>query len=210
MRQLQVKLCGITRQQDARLAVRLGIDMLGFILYRKSPRWISQQTARTIISELPATVDRVGVFVNEEPRRVIDIGHSLRLDYVQLHGAESASYVAAVQRSGLKVIKAFSVADRSDLDAAMRSKAELVLLDHAGGGTGKSFDWKLRPSRRMDNLVLAGGLGVENVAEGVARFRPLVVDINSGIETAPGRKSARKLKAIMELLDNIRYESSAG
>lgn len=205
MRQLQVKLCGLTRLQDARLAVKLGLDMLGFIFYRKSPRWLSQREARAIMSELPATIDRVGVFVNEDKNRVIDIGHNLRLDYVQLHGSEPAAYVAAVQRSGLKVIKAFSITERNDYDVVMRCKAELVLLDHGSGGMGTRFDWGVRPPRRINNLVLAGGISADNVEEGVTRFRPLVVDVNSSVETSPGRKSAKKLKAFMALADNIRY-----
>jgi phosphoribosylanthranilate isomerase len=205
MRQLQIKVCGITRIKDARLAVKLGVDMLGFIFYRKSPRWIALRDARTIMSELPATVDRVGVFVNEELNRVIDIGHRLRLDYVQLHGRESASYVAAVRRSGLKVIKAYSITKPSDYATAIRSKADLVLLDHAGGGTGTRFDWSLQPPRRIRNLVLAGGVGIDNVAEGIARFRPMVVDVNSSVESSPGRKSARRLKTFMDFVDSIRY-----
>jgi len=204
MKRVQVKVCGITRPGDARAAVALGVDMLGFIFVRQSLRFVSVSRAAKIMSDVPPIIDRVGVFVDEDLERLIRIAARLRLDYVQLHGNETARYIAQVRRAGYKTIKAFTVEARSDYDAVLRCRADLVLLDHGSGGTGSTFDWSLRPPRRIRNLVLAGGIDSDNVARGVDLFRPLAVDVNSSVESSPGRKSLKKLTTFMDEIQNLR------
>jgi len=203
MSRVQVKVCGITRLSDARTAVALGADMLGFIFVRRSPRFITVARATTISRDLPPTVDRVGVFVDEDFDKLLRAARRLRLDYVQLHGGETSRYIAQVRRAGFRTIRAFTVRTRSDYGPVMRCRADLVLLDHGAGGTGETFDWSLRPPRRIPNLILAGGLNSDNIACGIDLFKPLVVDVNSGVESAPGRKSRRKLAAFMGEVERL-------
>ena len=209
MNRFRIKVCGITRTKDAALAASLGADLIGMIFYRKSQRSVTQKAAQEIISALPPTVSRVGVFVDEDISKIIRLADKLRLDYVQLHGREPASHIVKLQREGYRVIKAFAIKTREDYRAVIRSRADLCLLDHQterlAGGTGETFDWSVRPRRKIGNLVLAGGITVNNVATGVKLFKPLVVDVNSGVETRPGIKSSRRLKAFMAECDRIRY-----
>ncbi len=209
MNRFRVKVCGITRPQDAALAARWGADMIGMIFYRKSERFVTQKAARGIIGALPPTVSRVGVFVDEKISSVLRVADKLRLDYVQLHGREPATHVAELQREGFRVIKAFAIRTRDDYRAVATSRADLCLLDHRSGklvgGTGVTFDWSIRPRRKIDNLVLAGGVSVDNVGRGAELFAPLVVDVNSGVETRPGIKSSKRLRGFMAECDRIRY-----
>lgn len=205
----QVKVCGITRAVDARNAVALGADMLGFIFYRRSPRWISLAEARKITAAIPPTIARVGVFVNEAPALVLMRARKLRLDYVQLSGEESNREIKFLQREGLKVIKSFYPSDAKEMKRAATSPADIILLDNRSsglrGGTGKRFDWNVRLPGKLDNLMLSGGISSKNVAEGVKRFKPLVVDVNSGVETRPGIKSKQKLIEFFKVCNRIRY-----
>lgn len=209
MTPFKIKVCGITRPTDAGLAAELGADMLGMIFYRKSPRFVTQAEARKIVAAIPATVTRVGVFVNEEESRVLRTVERLRLDFVQLHGDETDACVRRLQGHGVKVIKAFCIKTRSDFKAVFESSADLCLLDNRSGssrgGTGQRFDWKLKPRRRIKNLVLAGGISADNVAEGVRLFRPLAIDVNSTVESRPGVKSPRLLTSFFTRCNRIRY-----
>jgi len=211
MHHFKVKVCGITRPSDAKTVVRLGTDMIGLIMYKRSPRNIGITQAKRIIAEIPATVDRVGVMVEPEIETVLLLREKLRLDYVQLHGKISGKMIISLRKNGLKVIQAFAIKNKSDIALAAKSKADLVLLDTFSqglhGGSGRVFDWSLSPKNRLpNNLVLAGGINEGNVEKGVERFRPLVVDVNSGVESSPGIKSTRKLKAFMQICNRIRYE----
>ncbi len=209
MKRLRIKVCGMMRPEDAALVAKLGADMVGMIFYRKSPRFINQKRANEIIRAMPTTVGRVGVFVDEEIDRIIQVADKLKLDYVQLHGHESVSQIAELQKHGHRVIKAFAIAKADDYEAVISSTADLCLLDRRTkkqqGGTGKQFDWGIRPRRKLSNLVLAGGISAANVAEGVRLFDPLVVDVNSGVESQPGVKSVRKLRRFFAECDRIRY-----
>lgn len=194
-----VKVCGITRPQDAKLVEKLGGDLIGLIRHRPSPRFVSLADARTIVSGVSPALRRVGVFVDEKLERVLDVARKLRLDFVQLHGNETTAYVRSLQQAGFKVIKAFAVRQARDYERVLRSRADLVLLDHKteklAGGTGEAFDWRLKPNRKIPNLALAGGISTTNLAEGMATFDPMVVDVNSQVESKPGAKSPAKLRA---------------
>ena len=207
----KIKICGITRPADAVTAANLGADMIGLIMYPQSPRHVNLTQARKIIASLPATVDRVGVMVEPDLETVLRIAERLRLDYLQLHGRVSAKMITSLQKSRLKVIQTFAMKSKSDFEAATNSKADLVLLDTyvegLHGGSGRPFDWTIKPKPRIPNLVLAGGITADNVKEGVRLFHPLVVDVNSGVERSPGIKSPRILKAFMTACNQIRYGS---
>lgn len=209
MKRFRVKVCGITRPKDARLAVELGADMIGMIFYRRSPRFINQKLAGQIVRAIPPVVSWVGVFVDEPIEKMLRLADRLCLDCVQLHGNESAECVSRLQQEGYRVIKAFRIRRQKDYQRVVQSRADLCLLDHATehqkGGTGVAFDWRIRPKRKIGNLVLAGGISADNVARGVKLFDPVMVDVNSGVESKPGVKSTARLKAFFAECDRIRY-----
>ena len=209
MSHFKIKVCGITRLKDALLAERLGADMLGFVFYEKSPRHLTVSQARSIIDKLPATISKVGVFVEPNLSAVQSASQELKLDYVQLHGTFNNALVRQLKNSGHKVIQSFHVENAKDYQEIWKSNADIVHLDNkaenVAGGTGKQFDWKIRPRRKIPNLMLAGGINIKNVAEGIKRFRPLVIDVNSGIESSPGVKSETKLKQFFMLCNELRY-----
>ncbi|MBK7141334.1 MAG: phosphoribosylanthranilate isomerase [bacterium] len=200
----QVKVCGITRPKDAQIAAQFGADMIGMIFYRGSCRHIDKQGAREIIDALPPTVERVGLFVNEPIDKLLGLADRLRLDWIQLHGQESDAVIRRIQREGFKVIKAFSIADDTDWKQIASSPADLRLLDNGTGGTGQSFDWDNCSTRKIDRLVLAGGINSQNVSSGIRKFRPLVVDVNSSVESAPGIKSKMKLEVFFKVVNRAR------
>jgi len=208
MSQFRVKVCGLTRPGDAALAATLGADMIGLIFYEQSPRYVQADRARAIIAELPSAVTRVGVFVNEPAPSLLERARELQLDCVQLHGDESDDQIDRVRREGFEVIKAFQILSGADWGKLYASHADFVMVDNATaeqpGGTGETFDWSLEPPRPITNLVLAGGLTVDNLEDGVNRFHPVIVDVNSGVESSPGVKSRVKLEAFLRKCDSIR------
>jgi phosphoribosylanthranilate isomerase len=197
----RVKICGITTWDDARLSIDLGASALGFNFYPSSPRAISPAEAWSIIRRLPPFVEAVGVFVNWEPQVVGAVAQAVRLNSVQLHGAESPGEVAELARrhrviKALKVKRGFRVASLSRYRAA-----DAILLDGFArglhGGTGRTLDWKLaRAASRYGRIILAGGLTPENIAEAIRIAGPYAVDVASGVESRPGRKDPTKLRAL--------------
>ena len=208
MNRLFVKICGITRLVDALTAYRYGADMLGFIFYKKSKRYITPRNAGHILEVIPPTISRVGVFVNEDIEKIIRISQNLHLDFVQLSGDESKSDLRRIKNSGFKVIKTFHIATGFNVNSMINHPADVIHLDTADkklyGGIGKSFDWNIKIPK-LNNLMLAGGLDENNVLKGVNTFHPLIVDLNSGVETKPGYKSKTKLERIFLTLNRYRY-----
>ena len=203
---VKVKICGITSTADALAAVEAGADALGFMFYAPSPRCVSFASAAEIIGELPPLVAKVGVFVNpteEEVRRVIA---ECDIDTLQFHGEESPEFC---RRFGLKVIKAFRVRDAESLQPTKDFPKEAWLLDSyvAGqlGGTGARFNWDLATdaARRHRSVLLAGGLTPENAAEAVRKVRPYGLDVSSGVESAPGKKDAAKVRAFIAAAKSV-------
>ncbi|CAN5272757.1 phosphoribosylanthranilate isomerase [soil metagenome] len=194
-----VKICGITREDDALLAVAMGADAVGFI-FAPSRRQIAPGKARDIARRLPPEIVTVGVFRDEAPARVVDIINSTGLRAAQLHGHESAETSRYVRSRVPLVIKGFAAGDRA-LARAQDYGADAVLVDAAVPGSGQVFDWSLvegRPDRRR--LILAGGLDADNVTDAIRRVRPWGVDVASGVEDPrgePGQKDARKVKAFI-------------
>jgi len=192
----RVKICGITRLEDAELAASLGAWAIGFVLWPGSKRAADPARAAGIAQALRRRVDLVGVFVNPTLDEVAAAAEALRLTHVQLHGDEGPAFCAEVgRRTGAKVIKAVAVRSGADLQALARFRTDLHLLD-AGAGGGRAWDWALVAGRRSSvPAILAGGLTPENVAAGIAAVRPWGVDVASGVEAAPGVKDPAKLEA---------------
>lgn len=200
---VRVKICGITNAEDARIAVESEADALGFVLYRKSPRFVEPAVVKSIVAGLPPFVLPIGVFVNEEPERVRALLDDCGLALAQLHGDESALYC---QQLGRPVLKALRLKDRGTFLALAefqgRANVRGFLIDtfsdQAYGGTGKTVDWTLaREAARSTPVILAGGLTPVNVAEAIVRVRPYGVDVSSGVEQSPGKKDPDKVKAFV-------------
>lgn len=201
---MKIKICGITNGEDANVAVRAGADALGFVMYRKSPRWVEPAVARSITAGLPPFVLPVGVFVNEEAEKVRALMDECGFVLAQLHGDESALYCQNLGRPALKAIR---LKDRSTFLALAefqgRANVRGVLIDafsdQTYGGTGQTVDWTLaQEAARSTPVILAGGLTQANVAEAIRMVRPYGVDVSSGVELSPGKKDHHKLKAFIE------------
>jgi phosphoribosylanthranilate isomerase len=190
---LFVKICGITSEADALLAVSLGADALGF-MFAPSTRQISVQVAGDIAKRLPPEILTVGVFRDEAPQRVVERVQRAGLGAAQLHGHESAQETAWVRARLPLVIKVFPAGDRT-ISRFDEFGADYLLIDGANPGSGEVFDWRLAegvadPTR----LIVSGGLRPDNVAQAVAHLRPYGVDVSTGVESAPGRKDPLKMR----------------
>jgi phosphoribosylanthranilate isomerase len=199
----RVKVCGITNLEDALAALEAGADLLGFNFYARSPRYVSPEEARRLVEHLPEDVECIGVFVNESaPEEVERVAHEAGLSAVQLHGDETPEFCHALR--SLTTIKALRVGPGFDIGAAAAYPTDAVLLDAyiAGewGGTGHTFDWSLarRTREAVPRLFLAGGLRPDNVADAVAAVSPYAVDVCSGVETSPGRKSLPLMRLFVQ------------
>ena len=206
----RVKICGITRLEDAELAASLGAWALGFILWPGSKRAVEEAVAAGIARRVRRQVELVGVFVNPTLDQVSHAVDGIGLTHVQLHGDEGPSFGAEVaRRTGAKVIKAARVAGSADLQALERFHTDFHLLDTAvegmRGGSGRSWDWSLAAQRRSKiPAILSGGLTADNVADGIAQVRPYAVDVASGVEAEPGVKDPAKLEAFMAVASPAR------
>jgi len=193
---MHVKICGITRTEDALLAAELGATALGFVLWPGSPRAIDPFRARTIVRHLPPLVSVVGVFVDQPLEYVRRVARLVPLDAIQLHGGESADYC---RDTGGRVIKAIGASRTAAEGIERLPRNVIVLLDACDpvqhGGTGRSIDWTVAARvARMRPTILAGGLRPENVGEAIRRVRPFGVDVSSGVEVRPGVKDAGRLR----------------
>jgi phosphoribosylanthranilate isomerase len=184
-----VKICGITNREDALAAVDAGARALGFIFYEKSPRAVTANRIETFVKDIPKEIWKVGVFVNESPAKIDEIGAQLGLDIAQLHGTETPHQ----HPRGLRVWKAFRVKGDEMGDRAYPAEATLL----AGPATGVTFDWSV-VSEFPGNVIVAGGLDETNVREAVERSHPWGVDVSSGIEATPGRKDHLRMKRFIE------------
>jgi phosphoribosylanthranilate isomerase len=193
----RVKVCGITRPEDAELAIELGAWAIGFILWPGSKRHIDPALAAGIARAVRRRVQVVGVFVNQSLDEIAHAADEIGLTHVQLHGDEGPSFcAAAAQRTGCRVIKAVRVRSRADVTDAERFHTDLHLLD--GSGNGQPWDWRLIAARRTRTpLVVAGGLTPENVGEAIEAVHPWAVDVASGVEAEPGIKDPDRLRAFM-------------
>jgi phosphoribosylanthranilate isomerase len=196
---VRVKICGITRLDDALLAASLGADALGFNLWPGSKRYVDPDAARAIVDRLPPFVTPVGVFVNQPPGTVLALAAQAGVQVVQLHGDESWDEVNGYP---IPAVKALRLAGPESLADLHRYRVRAFLLDapSAGfGGSGTRCDWGLaRQVAEQVPVLLAGGLTPENVAEAARAVRPWAVDVASGVERAPGVKDPEKLRRFIE------------
>ena len=191
-----VKICGMTSEEDALLAVAMGADAVGFI-FAPSTRQIAPDRARDIARRLPPEILTIGVFRNEAPERVVDIVHSAGLRGAQLHGQETVEQAQLVRKQVPFMIQAFAAGDRA-VERAIEYSADAIIIDSPTPGSGKVFDWSLAEGVPAGSrLILAGGLTPENVAGAIAQVRPWGVDCATGVESEPGRKDARKVRAFV-------------
>jgi len=197
---VKVKVCGTTRLKDALLAVECGADAIGFIFYKKSPRYVTAKTAKDICAKLPPFVNRVGVFVNETAENINRVADRCGLDAVQLHGDESPVLCKKIK---CRVIKAVRVKDAASLKEMSRYEVDGFLLDtykeNQWGGTGKVFDWELAArAKKYGSVIIAGGLNPRNVKEVIQKVQPYGVDVSSGVELSPGKKDPKKVKSFLK------------
>lgn len=199
----QIKICGITNVDDALCAAACGADAIGFIFHPASPRCVTPERVKAIIAALPAKLVKVGVFVNRDAEEVARISGECGLDLIQLHGDESPEYCR--QFPAERLIKAVSPRTQAELQALDAYEVRAFLADFREpdryGGTGKQADWNLAAALgRKRPLILAGGLTEENIAEAIAAVSPQAVDINSGIERAPGIKDHDRMRRIVAII----------
>jgi len=202
-----VKICGITRGEDAQAAVSAGANALGFVFWSKSPRRVDVDVARRIVSTLPPSILTVGVFVDQPVEEVNEIGSRVDLGAVQLHGAEDVSYARMMTRP---VVKALAVGTGVPPVLSTWPDAVTVLLDVHDpvkkGGTGKTIDWIAAAGvAEQRRVILAGGLTPENVRDAMTRVRPWGIDVSSGVEREPGIKDHGRLKALFEAVHGSHY-----
>lgn len=195
-RSVLVKICGMTRLEDARVAIDAGAGAIGFVFWPDSPRFIDPFRARQIAAMLPPFVTTVGVFVDQTAEHVSGVASLVRLSAVQLHGAEQTDYAASL---GRPVIKAVTLAD-ANVDA-WPTHVTLLLDAHdpaKRGGTGRTIDWNAAAAvAARRHVLLAGGLTPENVGAAIARVRPFGVDVSSGVEDSPGVKNHSRIRAFV-------------
>lgn len=202
----RIKICGITNPADASSAAEMGAHALGFI-FAPSPRQVSPETAASIIRELPAFVQTVGVFVNSAENEVRKIMEYTGLDLVQFHGRETPEFCG---KFAPRAIKSLSMEKGFDLDlaASYHPVTKAILLDSGGGGTGRTFDWALIPAELdRKKLILAGGLNPENIIQAIRKVRPWAVDTSSGIESTPGRKDFNKMSNFIAKVKEADHEA---
>lgn len=202
----RVKVCGITNERDALAAIEAGADALGFIAYKKSPRYVDYEKIAPWLEKLPPFVTKVGVVVNETVSQLEDWQKIFPIDAWQFHGHESAEFIAQIK--GVKKIKAFSMSREFSHAQVRDYDVDAFLLDtpsESYGGSGKTFDWELATKFRdrvETPIILSGGLSSENVRRAIEEVQPYGIDVNSGVESEPGKKDAAKLREFFRLCRN--------
>jgi phosphoribosylanthranilate isomerase len=197
---MKIKICGITNLEDALIAAEFGADALGFIFVKTSPRHIRPSAARKIIQELPPFTLPVGVVADFSREEILDLIEETRIGCVQFHGNESSKQLA---KFPLPVYKSFRVDKDFNLETLRRYKGSAYLLDTyiegTVGGTGKMFDWDIAiKAKAYGRIILAGGLNPENIIDAIQKVQPYALDVNSGVESSPGKKDKNKLEKLFK------------
>ncbi len=197
----RIKVCGITRREDALAAAEAGVDAIGLVFYPPSPRYVEPAQAAAIAACLPPFVTTVGLLVNADSETIAEVVGQVGIDMIQFHGNECPDYCASHQRPWIRALRM-----KDDLDLSREAQrftaARGLLLDAyrpgVPGGTGKTFDWARIPADMRSRLVLAGGLNPDNVGQAVAQVRPWAVDVSGGVESAPGIKDKQLVARFVE------------
>lgn len=201
MANIRVKICGLTSVDDAVMACHAGADAIGLVFYPPSTRHVDIATAKAIVTMLPPFVQSVALFVNPQRQFVEQVLQQVAIDLLQFHGDESEQFCASFSRP---YIKAFAMRDDIQLEQNMKlyASAKGFLLDawhpRKPGGTGERFDWQRFPQHADKPLILAGGLTVDNVQQGITQCQPYAVDVSGGVEQSPGKKSAEKVQLFIQ------------
>ncbi|MCX5668294.1 MAG: phosphoribosylanthranilate isomerase [Candidatus Omnitrophica bacterium] len=211
---VKIKICGITNKRDAIAAASLRPDMMGFVFYNGSKRYVEPRIVIDIANELPDNILKVGVFVNEKREKISEIAQDCSLDTLQFHGEESPEYCAAFSatkiggsafggKGSYKTIKAFRIKDKNSLKGINDYDVDFYMLDAYSeklkGGTGESFDWKIIESFEfLKPVILSGGLMPDNVRDAIEKLSPYGVDVSSGVEMSPGKKDIGLMKKFVE------------
>ena len=201
---IRSKICGFTRPQDALAAAQLGVDAVGLVFYPQSKRFVSIEQAQAIVRVLPPFVSVVALFVNENTERIRQVLAQVPVDILQFHGDETPEFCRQFDRPYIKAVR---VQNTDDIIAAQQQypDARAVLFDaHIEGeygGTGHRFDWAMLPDQLSGHWILSGGLTPENIGEAVKITGAKIIDVSSGVESAPGIKSAEKIAALLAAMD---------
>jgi phosphoribosylanthranilate isomerase len=199
---IPTKICGITNLNDANVAVENGASAIGFIFYEKSPRTISINNAKSISKHLPKTIARVGVFVNHEKDFIRLAISEVPLDMIQLHGDETPDFC---NQFDVAILKALRIKNEASLSVMDQYDVAVFLLDTFSndqyGGTGETFDWSVLNRKYKTPIILSGGLNSENILDAIDAVNPSAIDVNSGVESSPGKKDYNKLKSLFKNLN---------
>ncbi len=211
----QVKVCGLTRVDEAAECAALGADAIGLVFYPPSPRFVSDRQALEISSSLPERVWRVGVFVNKPFAEVMKKAEFCRLNCVQLHGIEPPEMVEDLEAAGIRVIKSVFSTKRPFPAQAQLYRASAFLIESGEGPLpgGNAQAWNWRETRELSGelpCILAGGLNSENVGKAIHEFGPDAVDVSSGVESVPGRKDKDKVRVFIEAVRNAKLRREPG
>jgi len=203
---VKVKICGLTNYEDASSAADMGADILGFNFYPKSPRYITPAKAAKIINKLPAFIDIAGVFVNSSFEQIQETIEQCQLSWVQLHGDESPEFCQTLRSINVRTMKAIRVKDQRDIERADIFFTDAILLDAFDpkkyGGTGLTFDWNII-GHIGKRIFLAGGINPDNAVKAV-ELGVYGIDVCSGIETRPGKKSKRLMRKLFKNIQHLR------
>jgi len=205
MDRVRIKICGITRVDDALAAARLGVDAIGLVFYAGSPRAVTPAQAAAIVRALPPLVTTVGLFVDADEAEVMTVLQQVPIDLLQFHGHEDPEYCDVFPRPYIKALRM-----KTGLDVVAEADryhgARGLLLDtyqaEVAGGTGRVFDWTTVPAGLKRPIILAGGLTADNVAAGISRLKPWAVDVSGGVEAAPGIKDSNRMGAFVTAVNN--------
>jgi len=204
----RVKICGITRRQDAEFAVEMGADAIGFVFYSPSPRAVTIAQVKNIIEGLPPFISIIALFVDASVQEVNDCINALSIDILQFHGNEPAEYCEQFKKPYLKAVRMKEGVELTEL-AECYSSASALLLDSyqpgVPGGTGLAFDWSMIKDVGKP-IILAGGLTVDNVAMAIEQVQPYAVDVSGGVEQSKGIKEQQKIRAFMHEVMNGRTD----
>ncbi len=208
IKRTRVKICGLTRREDAEVAAWAGADALGLVFYPPSKRAITLPQAQAIVQGLPAFVSRVGLWVNPKTWEVAEVLAQLPLDVLQFHGQESGRFC---RQFGLPYVKALVASQVSAWSPVLEEYADAsaLLLDSPQGGSGEVFDWQVIPPLPLP-VIVAGGLSAANVAAAIRQLNPYGVDVSSGVEQAAGWKCAEKMRNFLEVVQEVDYARTRG
>ena len=200
----KIKICGLRRREDILAVNEFGPDYCGFIIeFPKSFRSVTAEKVRELVKELSSEIQPVGVFVNASMELVTGLLNDGTLAAAQLHGQEDETYIRELkQLSDKPIIKAFSVKTAEDIEKAVQSPADYILLDQGSGGTGKTFDWSLIPEIQRP-FFLAGGIGASNLGQAIREIHPYAVDLSSSVETEK-RKDPMKIRQVVDIVREFR------